>query len=120
MSSHTSVIKYIHIKDEIPKEALHNLQDYEFAKAETSHSTFQELVNEVHRKCPAGYECIDPVALHHEVVWESSLRLHASGSHYVIEHDQLRHAIDEAEYALLKWTDKSLKPVSLCVHIDSK
>ena len=119
---HQCTVKYIHMKDGIPKDTLHNLEDYEFAKADVAHASFQELLDAVHGHCPDHYECVDPVALHHEILWESSLRLNPAGTHYVVEHDQLVHAIDEAEYARLKWTVAAMtdKPhlLSVCVDIN--
>ena len=121
---HQCTVKYIHMKDGIPKDTLHNLEDYEFAKADVAHGSFQELLDAVHLHCPPSYVCVDPVALHHEILWESSLRLNPAGTHYVVERDQLFHAIDEVEYARLQWTVEPKTPgakphlLSVCVDIN--
>ena len=49
---------------------LHYLSDYEYARSNIRHSSFAELQAQVVAHCPPGFECVVPMALFHELVWQ--------------------------------------------------
>ena len=109
------IIKYIHLKD-LRTEHLHTLQDYEYCKASITHCNYEELEAKVQAACPVGFTCVDPIALHHELLWESSLK--STGS--VIERDNLFHVVDASDYQDIHWNIPNTPPVSVCVEIEKE
>lgn len=118
--AHKCMVKFIHLEDMNPTH-LHTLADYEYSTAYVSHSNYAELETNVHAACPNGFKCIDPIALHHEILWESSLKVtpRADG-HHVVERDNLFHAIDESDYTDIHWTKPNCDPISVCVEIEKQ
>lgn len=109
------IIKYIYVDDadSIAGNDTDVLSRFERHVAMVSHSDFEELHAAVFFSCPEGFECMEPIALYHEVLWSMGLR--AGKGRCVIERDELHHALEEKEYGLLKWS--STPPMSLCVDI---
>lgn len=101
-----ALIKYIHIKDATRAEAMHTLADYEHTTARIEHTSFDDLVSKVKENCPSSFQCLYPLALHHEILWT------ING-----ERDQVFRPIDEQEYARIDWTVGSV--TSLCVEIQA-
>lgn len=112
------VVKYIHLKS-IDPTTLHTTEDFEFSKAQISHSSFEEMENWVKLKCPHDFVCFDPVALHHEVLWRTSLRANGNG---IVEVDQLFQPIDDLDYMTIKWCKSPTEAhmVSVCVHVEQQ
>ena len=109
------VVKYIHLKD-LDRSVLHSTQDYEYSSATIHHNSYEELEAAVQAKCPDGFVCFDPITLHHEVLWKTSLR---ANQHGLIEVDQLFQPIDDTDYAAMRWgTESDSKPPSVCVQIE--
>lgn len=113
---HECVVKYIHLKD-LDHTHLHNLSDYEYSTAHLTHSDYPDLEAKVHAACPEGFVCVDPIALHHQLLWESSLRATHLG---VIERDNLYHAIDAGDYSDIQWGKTNTPPISICVEIEAR
>jgi hypothetical protein len=115
-------VKYIHLKENVPQCVLHGLEDYELKTVAVAHQSFEHLHALVVENCPCGYVCVDPIELHHEVLWESSLRVspHPNG-HFVIERDRLFHPIYDEEYMRLWHPKVKAKdwhtPISVCVEV---
>jgi hypothetical protein len=111
------VIKYIHLKPTAEPAVLHDVRDFEYSQTTIRHSTFVELHDEAFKNCPAGFRCIEPIALRHEVLWNLGLRLlRDERGNFVPERDQLLHALEADEYRLLVWDDGGAM-ISLCVDI---
>ena len=78
-------IKYL---SDPPTMGLHYLSDYEYARRNIRHSSFAELQAQVVAHCPPGFECVVPMALFHELVWQMRKD----------EEDHLRRPIFEVKY----------------------
>ena len=84
------------------------------------HDKYQTLHKSVFANAPAGFVCVEPLALHHEVLWSSGITFsNGVGERKVMERDQLHHAIEEGEYGIL-WAagNKSSDPLSIFVDIE--
>ncbi len=112
-------VKYIHLSS-IDPNCFHTTADYEMHKAVVEHSTFEGLHEAVFNACPAGYVCREPLALFHEVLWSSGIKImQTTGEPVRLERDELHHAIDENEYSVLwKPSKPSQTPLSICVDVD--
>jgi len=109
------LVKYIHLKDVNPS-VLHTTQDFEFSSAVIGHSSLEEMERKVAEHCPPDFTCFNPIALHHEVLWRTSLREAGNG---LVEVDQLFQPIDDIDYMAIQW-NRSLDEspmLSTCVHI---
>ena len=103
-----SLVKYICI-DELED----NIDKFEKAEKTTehvSHSTYDDLHTKVFSKCPLGYQCVEPIALYHEVLWSMGLRKNENKKHV---RDELHHALERWEYEILRQSSLA----SLCVDI---
>ena len=112
------VVKYIHLKD-IDPTTLHTTQDFEYSNVLVNHSSYDEMEQCVKNNCPDNFICFDPVTLHHEVLWRTSLRANGSG---LVEMDQLFQPIDNSDYVAVRWCkspDES-PMLSVCVHIEQQ
>ena len=110
-------IKYIHLRPDAPNCILHDPADFELDQKVVEHSTYDELHNEVFRNCPEGYECIEPIALRHEVLWSLGMNfLRDENGNLVAERDELHHALEEKEYWTLNWRDP-YHMICLCVDV---
>lgn len=109
------VVKYIHLKDLTP-DVLHTTQDFEYGCAVIRHSSYEEMEMEVGKNCPQGFVCFNPITLHHEVLWRTSLKAAENG---LVEVDQLFQPIDSTDYEAIQWNhacdEANMLPV--CVHI---
>ncbi len=112
MTSHRSVVKYIHLKD-VDMSTLHTTDDYELEKAVTSHASYAEMELAVRQKCPSGFVCQQPIALHHEVLWRLMLRKNGKN---LIEVDELSQPIGCADYDAIQWSEDPM--LSVCVHVE--
>jgi len=116
-------IKYIHLKAEAINTELHDPAEFEFCQTTIEHSTYDELREQAFEKCPAGYSCIEPIALRHEVLWGLGLNLIKDELGNVVpERDHLLHALEAEEYGLLAWNrtddgEDDSEIISLCVDI---
>jgi hypothetical protein len=108
------VVKYIHLKD-LDLTVLHTTQDYEYSSATVHHNSYEEMENAVRENCPSGFVCFDPITLHHEVLWKTSLR---ANEHGLIEVDQLFQPIDDMDYAAMRWGVGGDSKPSVCVQIE--
>ena len=88
----------------IDHSVFHTADEFEVGTRTVKHSTFQELHDAVFLACPKDFVCVEPIALHHEVLWTMglSLTVDVNGEH-VFERDQLHHAVEEEEYESLPW-----------------
>ena len=101
------LIKYIHLKETTnPKLNFHRLEDFEYKKTIFVHYTYDHLVKQIKTLCPEGFQCVHPLALHHEVSWDMRHEQH-----------QLHRPIDQLDYALLNW--RKSPPTPVCVEIES-
>ncbi len=103
------IVKYVNPNLHLNETSLHVPADFEVGSFEIEHSSYNDLHDNAFKNCPKGYECIEPIALRHEVLWRSS------GDRNTTEDDHLIHAIEEMEYNTLKWGKGNL--VSLCVDV---
>ncbi len=103
-------VKYICLSD-IPGLTRIMPRDFERKTCYVHHASFEGLHNEVFSHCPPGFQCIEPIALRHEVLWSKSLT-HKGG---MVVRDELHHALEEGEYGSLDWKKKE---VTLCVDIE--
>jgi hypothetical protein len=112
------LVKYIHLKDVKPS-VLHTTEDYELSSAVIGHSSYEEMETNVMQNCPEGFVCFDPITLHHEVLWKTSLKAGANG---LVEVDQLFRPIDMYDYANIRWgaSHADARAVSVCVHIEPR
>ena len=91
------LVKYIHLKDVDPS-ILHTTQDFEYSSAVIGHTSYEEMEQKVLEHCPQGFVCFNPISLHHEVLWRTSLRAAGNG---LMEVDQLFQPIDNTDYAAI-------------------
>ena len=115
-------VKYIHL-DAVDPAEFHTAKDFEMHVACIEHSTYQELHEAVFKACPVGFTCKEPLALFHEVLWSTGIRVTKStgeNERVRLERDELHHAIEEGEYCVL-WGEgkRAAKMISICVDIDA-
>jgi hypothetical protein len=110
------LVKFIHLKDVNPS-VLHTTEDYELSSAVIGHTSYQEMETGVQENCPDGFVCFDPITLHHEVLWKTSLRAGANG---LVEVDQLFRPIDMFDYTAIRWgaSHADAHSMSICVQIE--
>ena len=116
------IVKYIHLSSVDPG-LFHTTSDYEMCKVTIEHSTYDELHEAVFSNCPDGYVCREPLALYHEVLWSTGIRViqdTGENERVRLERDELHHAIEVGEYNVLWVPGKpsSDNPLSICVDID--
>ena len=113
-----SLVKYIHLKDVDPF-LLHTTRDYEFYSAVIGHSSYEEMEKRACELCPEGFVCLDPIALHHEVPWKTSL---TTGKNGMVELDQLFRPIDAADYTAIRWgaSRDDAHSTPICVQIEPR
>ena len=115
------VVKYIHLAN-IDPCLFHTTADYEMCKVAVEHSTYDELHKAVFIHCPKGYVCKEPLALYHEVLWSSGIKVvkeTGESERVWLERDELRHAIEEGEYDLLWVRGRPLGALlSICVDVE--
>ena len=111
-------VKYIHLKD-MDSASLHTTQDFEYSSALIGHSTLYDMEQRVMENCPKRFVCVYPIAMHHEVLWRTSLRVTGKG---LVEFDQLFRPIDDFDYKAMDWSrSPNGKPSpSVCVHIEQE
>ena len=119
MQKNTCTVKYIHLESIDPMR-FHVSVDYEMSTVQVRHSTYDELHQAVFDACPKGFVCTEPLALYHEVLWSTGVKIKQSTGESELLHlerDELHHAI-EGEYAIL-WgrDDKSHAVLSICVDV---
>lgn len=85
---HECVVKYVAVRGVVCQKRVR-------------HTSFRTLHEAVVLGCPPDYVCVEPIALHHEVLWESG-------------RDVLHHAIEESEYPVL-WPPTAGEPLPVCV-----
>lgn len=116
-------VKYIHLASVDPS-ALHVAAEYEMKTARVEHRTYEELHEAVFGACPGGYVCMEPLALFHEVLWSTGIRVTESTGEcerVQLERDELHHALEEGEYEKLSWGDETTPInalISICVDVD--
>ncbi len=114
-------VKYIHLAAVDPN-LFHVATDYELATKIVQHRKFKELHEAVFNQCPEGFVCKEPLALHHEVLWSSGIRVvESTGENEIVrlEQDELHHAIEEGEYSVLWNPSKPSNPLlSICVDVE--
>jgi hypothetical protein len=100
-----AMIKYIHLKEGLnPNFNLHKLEDYEYKRTIFCHNSFDHLVATVQDLCPEGFKCVQPLALHHEIIWCMNS-----------EREQLYRPIDRTDYCAINWAKHPVTPI--CVEI---
>jgi hypothetical protein len=112
------IVKYIHLKD-VDSKSLHTTQDFEYSSALIGHATFEEMEQRVQENCPENFVCFYPIAMHHEVLWRTSLKVTGKG---LVELDQLFQPIDAVDYRAIRWSrirDGKSTP-TVCVHIQQE
>lgn len=103
-------IKYICLTDLVgPLQS--TPKNFERKTCFVTHSSFQTLHDMVFFNCPPGFSCVEPIALHHEVLWSKSLTRKGA----MVVRDELHHALEAEEYHALDW---SKGDISLCVDIE--
>ena len=105
-SKNYCLVKYIHLKDVNPS-TLHTTQDFEYSSAVIDHTSYEEMEQKVLEHCPQGFVCFNPITLHHEVLWRTSLRAAGNG---LVEVDQLFQPIDNTDYAAIRWNHYYYSP----------
>ena len=98
-------VKYIHLAS-IDQSILHVATEYELKTVKIEHVTYDGLHKAVFKACPDGFACMEPLALFHEVLWSTGIRVvEGTGEceRVQLERDELHHAIEEAEYGKLLW-----------------
>jgi hypothetical protein len=103
-----SVVKYICVE-----EVIDDIDLFQTAVKErrtVAHSDYEDLHEKVFLNCPRGYQCVEPIALFHEVFWSMGLRKGENGRHVRV---CLRHALDSWEYGVVCQTPSH----SVCVDI---
>jgi hypothetical protein len=100
------MIKYICVD-----ELVQDIDLFDHAEVETKevfHTTYDELHDAVFSQCPEPYQCTEPIALYHEVLWSMGLKQRDGRC----VRDELHHALERWEY------DKVVKDGGvLCVDI---
>ena len=98
----------------IDHSRFHSADKFVIHRCHVEHQTFGELHHKVFRGCPPDYICVEPIALHHEVLWTMGFvpSVGVNGNRFV-ERDQLRHAVEEQEYESLPWNEIN----SFCVDV---
>jgi hypothetical protein len=101
------LIKYIHMKETTnPKVDFHRIEDFEYKKTIFEHYSYDHMVEQVKELCPEGFQCVHPLALHHEISWDMRHEQH-----------RLYRPIDQLDYALLNWC--KTPPTPVCVEIET-
>ena len=126
-SSATSTVKYLKQPSTL---GFHHIEDYEYARSQIHHSSYDELQAQILAHCPSGFHCMVPVARRHVLIW----RMHSeeedclmqpifqvvlcssslSCTHRSLSHGLLWVSLPQEEYASLDWS----KIKSVCVHIE--
>ena len=103
-----SVVKYICVEER--EDDIDKFQKAEKVALTIAHSSYEDLHERVFQQCPLGYQCVEPIALYHEVLWSAGWGRTGQGKHV---RDELHHALERWEY------DATLRPslASLCVDI---
>ena len=114
---HVCAVKYIDI-DLVDPTCLHTATAYELCIKPVQHTSYEEMHEAVFTLCPDGYDCKEPIALYHEVLWACGLRwVNADGEKDGrLERDELHHAIEEGEYKIL-FGSPATAPLSVCVDV---
>ncbi len=109
------LVKFIHLKDIDPAK-LHTIQDYEFCSAVICHTSYEEMERKVVENCPPNFVCFEPITLHHEVLWKTSLK---AGENGLVEVDHLFQPIDVYDYNAIRWGQSrdDAHMLSVCVQI---
>ena len=101
VSKNACDIKYL-LPPQTP--GLHYIEEYEYARVEgVHHGSFEELKRAVFAHCPSGLQCVQPIALLHELVWRNR------GD----EEDRLMRPLYEPDYKHVEWAQTH----SVCVHV---
>ena len=103
-----SIIKYICVEE--LEDDIDRFETAVKVHKTVVHSDYEDLHEKVFLNCPSGYQCVEPIALFHDVFWSMGLRKGENGKHV---RDELRHALESWEYTVLH--GNSLH--SLCVDI---
>jgi hypothetical protein len=119
-------VKYIHLGlDKSPNE-YHVAKDYELCEKIIRHNDFEDMHERVLEQCPAGFECREPLALFHEVMWSCGIVVDEGSGELkraALERDELHHAIEKDEYNILWAPGERVKvdeALSICVDIVQK
>ena len=102
-------VKYIYPGADISKIIFPDIDDFMYCKKTISHSSYEELHSEIEKNTPTVFELDEPIAMYHEVLWILN-----NGIRH--ESDILHHAIEEGEYASIKWgMNEKGEMMSVCV-----
>jgi hypothetical protein len=120
-SPHLNVckVKYIDIASINTLDSIKEIDRFVRCERTIWHDKYKTLHESVFSKAPAGFVCVEPLALHHEVLWSSGITFSDGiGKRKMTERDQLHHAIEEGEYGIL-WAagNKFSDPLSIFVDI---
>ena len=115
------VVKYIDIGSIRGDDLGLDIDKFVRCKQKIWHRTYEEMHTRVFefQGLPTAYRCMEPLALHHEVLWSSGIYIDDGVSRgRVVGHDQLHHAIEEKEYATL-WEGRNAQiPLPIFVDIE--
>jgi hypothetical protein len=115
-------VKYIDISLINTIDSINEVDRFVKCQKTIMHDTYETLHDSVFNKAPAGFVCVEPLALHHEVLWSSGISFSNDiGERKVMVRDQLHHAIEEGEYGIL-WAvgNNSSDLLSIYVDIEKK
>ena len=105
MTLNKAMIKYIHLKQGLnPNFNQHKIEDYELKRTIFTHTSYADMVEQVNGYCPSDFKCINPLALHHEILWYMNK-----------EQDRVFCPIDQTDYARINWSKQPITPV--CVEV---
>ena len=116
-------VKYIDIASACDDGTFHDINQFVKHTEKTGHTSYDDLFQKVFETPPpepiAGvYECVEPMALYHEVLWSSGIVvINGVGVRQVRGHDQLHHALEAGEYNILQTAWDSDHPLSICVDV---
>ena len=118
-------VKYICLQYADPDVCFHTQEQYVIRSLDVEHTTFETLHEAVFSRCPDGFVCKEPLALHHEVLWSNGIRFIAGSNKFervLLERDELHHVIEAWEYPVL-WnastsTDSAKSLLSVCVDVE--
>ena len=117
------LVKYIEIKSIQGNDPDFNIDKFVIHSETISHATYEEMHTKIFEcaDLPAIYRCMEPLALHHEVLWSRGIS-NSTGMYMRdgTERDQLHHAIEEQEYSVLWNGSATNTPLPIFVDVEKR
>jgi len=115
------VVKYIDIRSMQADDPVYNIDKFVKGEKTIEHGTYEDLHDKVFSNSPQTYRCIEPLALHHEVLWSNGIVfVNGVDKRGYVGRDQLHHAIEEQEYNILWNGVDTHKPLPIFVDVEKE